>query len=182
MWVFKGLNCGCVVVLQHSDNSEVQPAVSLLRVCRDNTWTALLFPSEQEKAPVKRAWPNLSEFLMKERMQQQREKPRSLPSWILFSIPWKPHSAVLWLAQLLIHLQSSGRVRLIKKPCGRSCRSGGKRRAWKKSLISLRESSNSSTRALILTHVGNFNLFVGRVCLAEKDGLVSLHRQTSCLV
>ncbi|CAJ1058769.1 Hypothetical predicted protein [Xyrichtys novacula] len=62
--------CGCP---GHLDGSEAQPVAPLFKAHRDNKWTALLFPEEQEKAPVKSAQPNLSEFLIKERMQ--REKP-----------------------------------------------------------------------------------------------------------
>lgn len=75
---FKGLNSGCGVAL----STWTAPEPSLRLLCSKCAGTtngpALLFPGEEEKAPVKSAWPNLSEFLMKERMQQ--EKPRSLPS------------------------------------------------------------------------------------------------------
>lgn len=68
--VFKGLNYGCEVAMS--------TWTALFKVHRDKKRMTLLFPGEQEKAPVKSARPNLSEFLMKERMHQV--KPRSLPS------------------------------------------------------------------------------------------------------
>lgn len=64
--MFKGLNCGCVVVL--SSWTALKPRLQLFCSKRAGT-AALLLPDEQEKVPVKSAWPNLSEFLTKERMQ-----------------------------------------------------------------------------------------------------------------
>lgn len=105
MCTFKGLNCGCVAV--PSTRTALKPILQF-------TLTAfLLLPDEQEKVPVKRMRPNLSEFQMKERMRQ--EKPHSLPFTILFSKPQKLPSAAFWPALLILHLRPFRSCRTIKK-------------------------------------------------------------------
>lgn len=155
--MFKGLNCGCVLVLS---TWTALAAASLFKVCRDSS------PDEQEKA---HGQTSVNSWWRKECSEKSHFL---LLLRFLFSNPWKP-SEVFWLAQLLVQLHSSGRGRITQKNvCSRYL--GERSEQWKNALISLREQLNTWADNLAL-----IRNFVSRVCLAEKDRIVSLYSQTS---
>lgn len=134
--------CGCP---EHLDSPEVQSAVPLFKAHRDNKWTTLLFPGEQEKAPVKK--PSAKpQWIPDKGKNAEREAAFASLFWF-FSPRCKPHSAGFWLSQLLIHMLSSGRVRELLNKALRWI-SAGRGGLQKKVLISQGGCSKSWTHTL----------------------------------